>query len=41
LGHAKLKVVFAVTTPIYSIRQQHDVDLDKFRPRSTLVAATR
>jgi hypothetical protein len=41
LGHAKLKVVFAVTTPIYSIRQQHDVDLDKFRPRNTLVAATR
>jgi hypothetical protein len=41
LGHAKLKVIFAVTTPIYSIRQQHDVDLDKFRPRNTLVAATR
>jgi hypothetical protein len=41
LGHAKLKVIFAVTTPIYSIRQQHDVDLNKFRPRDTLVAATR
>jgi hypothetical protein len=41
LGHAKLKVLFAVTTPIYSIRQQHDVDLDKFRPRNTLVAAAR
>lgn len=39
LGHAKLKVLFALTTPIYSIRQQHDVDLDKFRPRNTLVAA--
>lgn len=39
LGHAKLKVIFAVTTPIYSIRQQHDVDLDHFRPRNTLVAA--
>ena len=41
LGHAKLKVVFALTTPIYSIRQQHDVDLDHFRPRSTTVAAKR
>ena len=41
LGHAKLKVLFAVTTPIYSIRQQHDVDLDNFRPRNTLVAAAR
>ncbi|MCA1660516.1 MAG: hypothetical protein LC642_08295 [Verrucomicrobiaceae bacterium] len=39
LGHAKLKVTYALTTPIYSIRQQHDVDLDKFRPRNTLVAA--
>ena len=39
LGHAKLKVLFAVTTPIYSIRQQHDVDLDHFRPRDALVAA--
>lgn len=39
LGHAKLKVTYAVTTPIYSIRQQHDVDLDHFRPRNTLVAA--
>ena len=41
LGHAKLKVIYAVSTPIYSIRQQHDVDLDKFRPRNALVAATR
>jgi len=39
LGRAKLKVLFAVTTPIYSIRQQHDVDLDHFRPRDALVAA--
>jgi hypothetical protein len=36
-----LKVLFAVTTPIYSIRQQHDVELDKFRPRNTMVAAAR
>lgn len=41
LGHAKLKVTFAVTTPIYSIRQQHDVDLDHFRPRRALVASNR
>jgi hypothetical protein len=39
LGHAKLKVLFALTTPIYSIRQQHDVDLNHFRPRDKLVAA--
>lgn len=39
LGHAKLKVTYALATPIYSIRQQHDVDLDHFRPRNTLVAA--
>ena len=41
LGHAKLKVVFAVTTPIYSIRQQHDVDLDHFRRRDGMVTAAR
>ena len=41
LGHAKLKVIYALTTPIYSIRQQHDVELDHFRPRNTLVAAAR
>jgi hypothetical protein len=39
LGHARLKIVFAVITPIYSIRQQHDVDLDHFHHRDTLVAA--
>ncbi len=33
LGHSKLQVLFALTTPIYSIRQWHDVDLDKFRRR--------
>ena len=33
VGHAKLKVLFALTTPIYSIRQRHDVDLDNFRRR--------
>jgi hypothetical protein len=41
LGHAKLKIVFAVTTPIYSIRQQHDVDLDHFRRREGMVTAGR
>ena len=41
LGHAKLQVIYSLNTPIYSIRQQHDVDLDKFRPRNALVAATR
>jgi hypothetical protein len=41
LGHAKLRVIYSLNTPIYSIRQQHDVDLDKFRPRNMVVAATR
>ncbi|MEJ7703247.1 MAG: hypothetical protein WKF47_06150 [Geodermatophilaceae bacterium] len=35
LGHAKLKVLFALTTPVYSIRQLHDVDIDHFRRRDT------
>ena len=39
LGHAKLKVLFSLNTPVYSIRQQHDIDLDNFRRRSSLVAA--
>jgi hypothetical protein len=38
LGHAKLKVTYALTTPIYSIRQHHDVDLDNFRPRDAIIA---
>ena len=41
LGHAKLKIVFAVTTPIYSIRQQHDVELDHFHRRDTTITAVR
>jgi hypothetical protein len=41
LGRAKLKIVFAVTTPVYSIRQQHDVELDHFRRRDSVVAQTR
>ena len=41
LGHAKLKIVFAVTTPIYSIRQQHDVELDHFHRRDPMVTASR
>jgi hypothetical protein len=39
LGHAKLKIVFALTTPVYSIRQQHDVELDHFRRRDALETA--
>jgi hypothetical protein len=39
LGHAKLKIVFSVTTPVYSIRQQHDVDLDHFHRRAPVVTA--
>jgi hypothetical protein len=38
LGHARLKVLFALTTPVYSLRQLHEVDLDKFRRRTDSVA---
>ena len=41
LGHAKLKIVYSVSTPIYSIRQEHDVDLDHFHRRETLIATAR
>jgi hypothetical protein len=40
LGHAKLKVLFALTTPIYSIRQLHDVELDNFRRRNTVASSS-
>jgi hypothetical protein len=36
LGHAKVKVLFALTTPVYSIRQLHEVDIDHFRRRETV-----
>ena len=39
LGHSKLKVLFALTTPVYSIRQLHDVELDNFRRRDTAALA--
>jgi len=38
LGHAKVKVLFALSTPIYSIRQLHEVEIDNFRRRETLAA---
>jgi hypothetical protein len=38
LGHAKMKVLFALTTPLYTFRQQHDVDLDHFRRREMVLA---
>ena len=38
LDHAKVKVLFALTTPVYSIRQLHEVDIENFRPRNTPVA---
>ncbi|HEX8077991.1 MAG TPA: hypothetical protein VF511_09265, partial [Chthoniobacterales bacterium] len=41
LGRAKMKITFAVTTPIYSIRQQHDVELDHFRRRAPTVTAAQ
>ena len=39
LGHAKLKVNLALTTPIYSLRQQHDVEMNHFRPRDSVALA--
>ncbi|MBA3272399.1 MAG: hypothetical protein H0T11_00805 [Chthoniobacterales bacterium] len=36
LGRSKLKVLFALSTPIYSIRQQHDVEIDNFRRRNSV-----
>lgn len=39
LGHSHLKVLFALTTPVYSIRQLHDVDLDKFQHVDAKLAA--
>ncbi|CAN5662376.1 hypothetical protein BH20VER1_BH20VER1_15900 [soil metagenome] len=34
LGRSKLQVKFALHTPVTSLRQQHDVQLDNFRRRS-------
>lgn len=36
LGRAKLKVLFSLRTPIYSIRQLHDVEMANFRPRNSV-----
>ena len=41
VGRSKMKVIFALNTPVYTIRQQHDVDLDNFRRRGQTVAAGR
>jgi hypothetical protein len=41
LGHAKLRIVYSVATPIYGLKQQHDVDLDHFRRRDSMVAEAR
>jgi hypothetical protein len=38
LGHAKLKVLFSLTTPVYSIRQLHDVDISNFQQRTPVAA---
>lgn len=37
LGRARLKVLFALSTPIYSIRQLHEVEMDNFRRRENVV----
>jgi hypothetical protein len=38
LGHAKIKVLFALNTPVYSIRQLHEVDIDNFRRRQAVAS---
>ena len=38
LGKAKLKVLFSLRTPIYSIRQLHDVEMSNFRRRNSVAA---
>jgi hypothetical protein len=38
LGKAKLKVLFSLRTPIYSIRQLHDVEMANFRRRNSVAA---
>jgi hypothetical protein len=39
LGHARVKVAFALKTPIYTIRQLHEVDVDNFRRRDAVALA--
>jgi hypothetical protein len=39
LGHARVKVLFALTTPVYSIRQLHEVDIDHFRRRDAVATS--
>jgi hypothetical protein len=39
LGHARLKVVFSLTTPIYTIRQEHEAELNHFRKREAVVVS--
>lgn len=40
VGKAKLKVLFSLRTPVYSIRQLHDIEMSNFRPRSSVAAAS-
>jgi hypothetical protein len=41
VGKAKLKVLFSLRTPVYSIRQLHDVEMSNFRPRNSVTAVDR
>ena len=41
LGRAKLKVLFGLRTPIYSIRQLHDVEMSNFRRRTSVASTSR
>ena len=38
LGHGKIAVLFALNTPVYSIRQSHEVDVDNFRRRQAVAS---
>lgn len=38
VGKAKLKVLFSLRTPVYSIRQLHDIEMSNFRRRGSVAA---
>jgi hypothetical protein len=40
LGHARIVFRFNLTTPIWSLRQEHEMELDHFRPRTSIGKST-
>ncbi|MFL6583069.1 MAG: hypothetical protein ACJ8KU_00970 [Chthoniobacterales bacterium] len=37
-GHARVKVAFWLASPIYTLRQEHDIEVDHFRRRELVMA---